>query len=451
MTESTPLDPEDAALVAAIRAGDPAPWGVIFDRYRDRVWRLAYGIVRRPADAEDVVSATFLKAVESIDQLRDPSAIRPWLLSIARRRSLDIVTRGHEAAHDPSEGDWVDQPSTATSDAMVSGLHQQDLTRLVAAAFDGLEPRDRAALELAEREELSGDELAASLDVTRDNAYQLLHNARDRFETSLSSLIVARHGRADCADLDTLLDGWDGELTPLLRKRLARHMKKCSTCSETRRLKVSPAALLALLPVAAMSTLAADQSRAAALTAAAAGPSTAPVSTGVAVGVGAKVGSAAVVALLVGGGAFVLATTGGADSGSTAPTTEQTPGVVEETEDQAVVAVAETTSTTTTTTMVAAVGDDFCTLVAEFSASAAAGPASGAAVDIEAYLDSVNSYLQRLVAASSPPTSELEEYAKDYSAIAKAGAGAAQAAASDPELAALRDTVEAQLADSCAG
>ena len=31
----------DAELVAAILAGDPSSWGVVFDRYRDRVWQVA--------------------------------------------------------------------------------------------------------------------------------------------------------------------------------------------------------------------------------------------------------------------------------------------------------------------------------------------------------------------------------------------------------------------------
>ena len=78
MTDVPSSRAEDAALVAAVRGGDPASWGTIFDRHRDAVWRLGFGIVRRPSDADDVVQATFLKAVESLDQLRDPAALRPW-------------------------------------------------------------------------------------------------------------------------------------------------------------------------------------------------------------------------------------------------------------------------------------------------------------------------------------------------------------------------------------
>lgn len=459
MTDVPSSRADDAALVAAVRGGDPASWGTIFDRHRDAVWRLGFGIVRRNSDADDVVQATFLKAVESLDQLRDPTALRPWLLAIAHRRALDLVRRGREVAHDPGDEAWIDQTDPPPGDPLIAGLRQEELARLVAAAFDGLDPRDRAALELAERQELSGDELALSLDVTRDNAYQLLHNARDRFEASVTSLVVARNGRADCDDLDALLEGWDGNLTPLLRKRLARHTKRCETCGETRRLQVSPAALLALLPVVAMSTLAADQGRASAMSAATAGTTTtsgtvSTVSLGSAVG--AKAAAAVAVVALVGGGAFVALSNG--DDGEGAAAVEQTSEPAAEdgedlrtdaADDESTTSAPATTTPTTLPPTTAAAGDEFCDIVAEVSETAAGGPTSGDPDDIVAYLVMVNDYLQRLVSASAPPTPELVAYAAAYEEIAAAGAEAAQQLAGDSELIALREAVESQLSDTC--
>ena len=466
MTDASPPGHSDAVLVAAIRGGDPAPWGTIFDRHRDAVWRLAFGIVRRRADADDVMQATFLKAVESVDQLRDPAALRPWLLSIARRRALDMVRRVREVAYDPGDDEWVEQSAALSGDALVAGLHQEDLARLVAAAFDGLDPRDRAALELAERQELSGDELALSLDVTRDNAYQLLHNARDRFEASVTSLIVARNGRADCDDLDSLLEGWDGNLTPLLRKRLARHMKRCGTCSETRRLQVTPAALLALLPVVGMATLAADQGRASALTAASAGTATTSGAASIASlssAVGAKAAAAVVVTALLGGGVFVAVSNG--DDGATdtvvvelAPQDggDQPADPIEADSVTSVPTTATPTTATPTTATpttapptTAAATEEFCDIYAELSEAGAGGPASDDPKDLAVYLVMVNDYMQRLVVASTPATPELTEYAAAFAEVAAAGPEAAQQWENDSELTALGEIVKAQFSDTC--
>jgi RNA polymerase sigma factor (sigma-70 family) len=445
----------DAELVAAILAGDPSPWGVVFDRYRDRVWQVAYGVTRRRADADDVLQATFLKAVESIDQLRDPEALRPWLLSIARRRALDAVRRVREVAQDPADGHW--DAIAETGDSLIAGLRQDDLAQLVDAAFDGLEPRDRAALELAERQELTGDELAEALDVSRDNAYAMVHNARDRFGASVASLVVAREGRAECDDLDRLLQGWDGDLTPLLRKRVARHLKKCQTCSETRRLRVSPAALLSVLPVVAISTLAADQSRAVALEsangAAAVPASTVPASivpasiVPASTGLAAKVAVAAAVAVLAGAGwVFVIADdepdAALAERADEAPAESSGPAETD-------ALVANPTSTSTSTTTILVLVDDYCTTAGQLKDFGSTGPASADPVDVEAYLTGVNSLLQSLVDVSDPVSTELTAYAGAYQKIVDTGVWSLSELADSDDLRSLADAVESEMAEAC--
>jgi hypothetical protein len=52
-----------------------------------------------------------------------------------------------------------------------------------------------------------------------------------------------------CPELATILDGWDGQLTILMRKRIARHIEGCPTCDDERRRLVNPVALLGAVPV----------------------------------------------------------------------------------------------------------------------------------------------------------------------------------------------------------
>jgi hypothetical protein len=102
---------------------------------------------------------------------------------------------------------------------------------------------------LAGQHGLSGADLAAALDVSVNHANALLSRARQQFEKSLSALVVARTGREACAVLDDLLHGWDGRMTPLLRKRIARHIEACDTCGENKRRRVNAKQLLAVIPL----------------------------------------------------------------------------------------------------------------------------------------------------------------------------------------------------------
>jgi hypothetical protein len=65
-------------------------------------------------------------------------------------------------------------------------------------------------------------------------------------------LLVARAGREACAELAGILDGWDGRLTVLLRKRVGRHIRRCAVCGDRQRQELSPVALFSVLPMAVL-------------------------------------------------------------------------------------------------------------------------------------------------------------------------------------------------------
>lgn len=88
------IDPafDDAELAVRFRAGDPAALRFLFDRYAPAVARLARASLRDPADIDDVVQATFVSAWKGRGTYRDDrSGLLTWLLSITRRRIVDVM------------------------------------------------------------------------------------------------------------------------------------------------------------------------------------------------------------------------------------------------------------------------------------------------------------------------------------------------------------------------
>ena len=233
---------DDAELVRLAAAGDRDAWGTIYDRYADRLHDYCWSILRDRHEAEDALHDAFVTAASKLHQLRDPSSLRPWLYSICRTQALSRTRRRSrelptDELHEMIAPTDVDEPDV------------EYLRRLVWDAAGGLAPRDRSVLDLHLRQGLQGQELAAAMGVKEHHATVLLGRVRDHVERSLGALLVARTGRQDCAELDELLSGWDGSLSPLLRKRVARHIDNCDICGERRRRMVSPAALLAGVPI----------------------------------------------------------------------------------------------------------------------------------------------------------------------------------------------------------
>ncbi|HYG08358.1 MAG TPA: sigma-70 family RNA polymerase sigma factor [Pyrinomonadaceae bacterium] len=87
--------PADAALVAAVRAGDRDAFGRLYDAYS----RMVHGILlaRVPyAEVDDLVQDVFLVALRKIDALRDANAFGPWLAMITRNRAMDFHRRSRD-------------------------------------------------------------------------------------------------------------------------------------------------------------------------------------------------------------------------------------------------------------------------------------------------------------------------------------------------------------------
>ena len=69
----------------AAREGYPGAFEDLVGRYARMVWATVAGAVRDRSWTEDLVQETFLRSWKSIEQLEDPDAFRPWILSTARR------------------------------------------------------------------------------------------------------------------------------------------------------------------------------------------------------------------------------------------------------------------------------------------------------------------------------------------------------------------------------
>ncbi|HEV2873316.1 MAG TPA: sigma-70 family RNA polymerase sigma factor, partial [Actinomycetota bacterium] len=227
----------------AATAGDRGAFAAIYDRYADRLHDFCWSVLRDRDEAADATQDAFLVAAERLGQLRDPERLRPWLYAVARSQALRRVRARSRLA---PEEDMTDLPDTATGPEQ--SAHQADLRDLVWNAAAGLSERDRALLDLHLRHGLEGADLGQAIGVEPAHAYVLLTRLRDQVERSLGALLVARLGRDDCPDLSRVLADWDGRFSPLIRKRVARHVDSCEVCAAARRKLASPLALLAAVP-----------------------------------------------------------------------------------------------------------------------------------------------------------------------------------------------------------
>jgi RNA polymerase sigma factor (sigma-70 family) len=220
-------DPDLATVVAAQR-GDREAVDALAAGYLPLVYNIVGRAMNGHPDVDDVVQETMLRAVRGLGELRDPAAFRSWLVAIAIRQVRD------------SYRDRLARPPAAEFDAPVPDFAEQTIERLglsgqrrqAAEATRWLDDDDRPVLALW-WQELAGDltraDLAAGLGLTP--AHAAVRVARMKERLAASRTIVHALGRAPrCGNLAVITAGWDGEPSPLWRKRLARHVRDCTWC-----------------------------------------------------------------------------------------------------------------------------------------------------------------------------------------------------------------------------
>jgi RNA polymerase sigma factor (sigma-70 family) len=88
-------DITDAQLVERCRAGEPAAWNELVERFSRYVYAIAVRAYRLPEhDAEDVFQDVFARTYERLDSLRDDAAIRPWIAQLTRNACVDKLRSG---------------------------------------------------------------------------------------------------------------------------------------------------------------------------------------------------------------------------------------------------------------------------------------------------------------------------------------------------------------------
>jgi RNA polymerase sigma-70 factor (ECF subfamily) len=85
--------PSDAALVTAARAGEAWATEALFRRHAPLVNGLAYRLLGRDTEVDDVVQESFVQALSALDALKEPQAFASWMASIVVRTTSKMLRR----------------------------------------------------------------------------------------------------------------------------------------------------------------------------------------------------------------------------------------------------------------------------------------------------------------------------------------------------------------------
>jgi len=185
---------DEDELIRRCQAGDTSAFEPLVERYRQRVWRLAYHVLRDREDAWDCAQEAFVRAFHSLGSFRGQSAFYTWLFRITLNVATDRQrARGAQArafgTERMAEEEWKRTTPDSGAGPDVSAARSEQRER-IREALDALPPKARTIVILSDVEGLSYKEIADVLRCPIGTVMSRLHNARQRLRTLLGPMLA---------------------------------------------------------------------------------------------------------------------------------------------------------------------------------------------------------------------------------------------------------------------
>ena len=191
---------DDAELMRRAKRGDVRAFGILVERYKERAYMIALGIVGTPEEAMDVSQDAFVSAWRSARTFRDGRPFYPWFYAILRNKCFNSLRRRRvrrESSLDAARDAGFDVADGAVDPA--TALERTELREILMGELDRLDPVHREIILLRHFEELSYKEIAAVLECPMGTVMSRLSAARRALRARLEPILAEDSGACTSA------------------------------------------------------------------------------------------------------------------------------------------------------------------------------------------------------------------------------------------------------------
>lgn len=192
MSEFVALDLE-RSIVSRCQQGDTTAFSALYEKYRDKVQRMAYHLLGNQQDALDQTQESFIRAMRSLGSFKGDASFGTWLMKIAFNRCLDFRRSNmrRKALSLDARSDRDDEPDFAVPAESWQNPSRSaetaELTEALQEAIDRLSEEHRTVLTRYAFDDVRYRELAKELGISDGTVMSRLFHARRKVRQALEA------------------------------------------------------------------------------------------------------------------------------------------------------------------------------------------------------------------------------------------------------------------------
>lgn len=184
-----PQNPE-YELLSRLRKGEMESFREVYNLYRKKVYLYAYKIAKSEDIAEDISQEVFIRIWEKREQINLEMNFEAYIKKITLNHVLNHLKKvSRERQLQEQVFLYIDQIRNGTEE----GIYEKELIRVYHEAIEELPPQKKIIYKLSRNEELTHDEIAAKLNISKNTVKNHMVEATKFIRSS-----VNRHGSIIC-------------------------------------------------------------------------------------------------------------------------------------------------------------------------------------------------------------------------------------------------------------
>ena len=185
---------DEKTLIVKCQKGDYEAFEILIDKYNERAYAVAFGVMGNHHDASDMTQESFIKVYKNIGKFNFRSSFNTWLYRIVKNTCIDELRKKKrkkvvslDAGIEGDDGDYFMQVVDEKADIQAK-LESEETTELVWSALEKLNEKHRSVLVLADIKGYDYLEISRMLDLPLGTVKSRISRARENMAEILKRI-----------------------------------------------------------------------------------------------------------------------------------------------------------------------------------------------------------------------------------------------------------------------